>query len=174
MFRKKLLPVAAAVGALAVAPGAAQAQTTDEVAGTTVGSLSLSVTTPATAMLNFTPGQTATASGAVMVTSTGPWYLKVADGGAATAGRMKRQHVAVTCETGTNELASALRVTGTPTLGGTSLGVVNIGATATNIASGTLSDVVTTSYSQPIGATEKLTTGCVYKLTATYTVTATA
>jgi hypothetical protein len=172
MSRKTFLAAATTIGALAFAP-AAQAQTTDLVSGTTVGSLSLAVSTPASAMLNFTPGNTATAAGAITVTSTGPWFLKVADNGDATAGKMKRQNVSEVCEDGTDELASSLTVTGTPVVGtNPSAGPVAIGGSATTIANGALSDVVTTAYSQEIGATEQLQVGCIYNLTATYTVTA--
>src|SRR4051812_23866936 len=83
MFQTRRLAVVglAAVAASAVFAGNEMALTTGDqaVAGTTLSTLSLGVSTPAVPLTNFAPGNTATGSGAVVVTSTNPWTLKAAD-----------------------------------------------------------------------------------------------
>ncbi len=53
------------------------------------------------------------------------------------------------------------------------LAAASLAAPAAAAASGTLSNLVNVSYSQPIGATEQLASGSVYRLTVTWTVSAT-
>ena len=69
-------------------------------------------------------------------------------------------------------LAQALQWSASPSAGGTGSSG-SLSGTSTVAASGTLSNVVTMNYSQQIGALEQLTTGSVYGLTVTLTVSST-
>jgi hypothetical protein len=140
---------------------------TQPVSGTTSSVLGISVS-GAVALTNFAPGQTATGSGSVTVTSTGPWVLRIQDTAAGNPGHLQR----TTGSTGATELAQALQWQTSPTLGGTG-GSGTLSGSAAVAASGTLSDVVNVSYSQPIGSTEQLAAGSVYSLTVTWTISAT-
>jgi hypothetical protein len=138
------------------------------VSGTTLNVLGLAVSAPVV-LTNFAPGQTATGTGVVTVVSTGPWVLRTHDGGAsATAGRMLR----TTGSGGAAALAQALHWSAAPTLGGTGASG-NLTGSSVVASSGTLSDVVNVSFSQPIGASEQLVSGNVYQVTVTWTVSAT-
>src|SRR5919198_4915372 len=123
---------------------------TQPVSGTTTAVLGISVSGPV-ALTNFSPGQTATGSGSVTVTSTGPWVLRVQDAAAGNPGHLQR----TTGSSGATELAQALQWQTSPTLGGSG-GNGTLGGSAAVAASGNLSDVVNVSYSQPIGSTEQL------------------
>ena len=131
-----------------------------------VSALSLTIGTSAT-FSNFRPGQTATGSGSLLATALPPWTLTVADLGAG-AGRMVKS--ATGCAGSDAQLTNALTVTVTGS--GTSAGAKSISATATTVASGSnilAATVLTTNYSQVIPASQTMLTGCVYRLTATYT-----
>jgi hypothetical protein len=158
--------IAAAATALLVLPSAAGADS-QPVSGVVQSTLGISVSGPVV-LTGFAPGQTATGSGSVTVTSTGPWVLRLQDLAGTNPGHMLR-----TAGTGgATALAHALDWAASPTLGGTG-GSGSLSGTATVAASGTLSDLVVMNYSQPIGATEQLTTGSVYGLTVTITVSPT-
>jgi hypothetical protein len=162
------LSILAAVAAAAVLtmPAGAGADS-QPVSGTVLSLLGISVSGPV-ALTNFAPGQTATGSGTVTVTSTGPWVLRLADGDTTNPGHLLR-----TAGTGgASALAQALGWTATPTLGGTG-GSGTLSGTTQVAASGTLSNLINVGYSQTIGATEQLQSGNVYGLTVTWTVSST-
>jgi hypothetical protein len=128
--------------------------------------LSLTIGTPAT-FANFRPGQTATGSGSLVATALPPWTLTVADLGSG-AGHMVKAGTG--CNGSDSQLTNALTVSVTGS--GTSAGTKSIGATPTTVASGSnilVAAVLTTNYSQVIPASQTMLTGCVYSLTATYT-----
>lgn len=132
--------------------------------------LSLAVGSGAT-LSPFRPGQTATGSGALTVTTVLPWTLTVSDGGTG-AGHMVKS--AAGCTGSSAQLTNALSVTVTSAASGfTSAGAKSISASATPVASGStallVATVLATNYAQIIPATQVLLTGCVYTLTATYT-----
>jgi hypothetical protein len=152
--------------AAVVLPAAGKADT-QPVAGTTSSVLGLSLS-GAVALLNFAPGQTATGTGAVTVTSTGPWVLRLHDADATNPGHLLR----TVGTSGASALAQTLQWSSAPTLGGTGASGSLTGSPAL-AASGSLSDLVNVTYTQPIGSTERLATGSVYGLTVTWTISAT-
>jgi hypothetical protein len=173
MRRTFPLAVLVAFGAFsAFAPGAFAADQT--VAGTTAGTLSLSVGTPAAFGTTLSPGTTQTAVGTLLATSTNPsWNLAVRDN-ASTPGKMDALG-GLTCTGSEANLTNALSVNVTG--GGTSAGPVSISGVDQTVASAGGSNpdaplaaaTLTNNYSQTIGSGETLTAGCVYSLTATYT-----
>ena len=81
---------------------------------------------------------------------------------------------AVGCSGSDSSLANPLSVRVSSPLGGvTSAGAVSISGTDTTVASATnqllAANVLTTNYSQVIPSTEVMATGCIYTMTATYT-----
>src|ERR671922_1984515 len=144
-------------------PGVGRADT-QPVSGTTTSVLGISVSGPV-ALTNFAPGQTATGTGSVAVTSTGPWVLRIHDAGTTNPGHMLR----TSGSSGATELAQSLQWSTLATLGGTG-GSGTLSGTQAVAASGNLADVVNVTYTQPIGSTERLATGSVYGLTVTWTI----
>jgi hypothetical protein len=114
------------------------------------------------------PGQTSTGSGTVTVVSTGAWVLRVSDGGTSHPGHLLR----TSGTTGADFLAAALGWSTSPLLGGTG-GSGTLSGTPAVAATGALANVVTVTYSQPVGASEQLAFGAGYGLTTTWTVSAT-
>jgi hypothetical protein len=159
-----------ATGALA-SPAFAAQSSGELVSGTTLGTLALTGTS-ATFTTNFTPGGTATATGLLTATNTAASStLTVGDSGAAPAGHMRA--TGGTCTGSDADLTNALttNVTGT---GITSSGVTAIpaAASAATVATAAVpiaAKALTTNYSQSIPAAQVMLTGCVYTLTATYT-----
>jgi hypothetical protein len=142
-----------------------------QVSGATIASMSLAVG-PATAFTtNFSPGNTATAASTLTGTDTSPsWILQVQDNGTG-AGKMVS---GAGCTNSEATLQNPLAVNVTTPLGGaTSAGSVSISGSAQTVSSATTAPLAatpfTTSYSQNILSTESMQTGCVYSLTATYT-----
>jgi hypothetical protein len=172
MFQTRRLVVAglATVAATAALAGSASAATTGDqaVAGTTLSTLSLGVSTPAVPLTNFSPGSIATGTGAVVVTSTNPWTLKAADS-AGHAGHLAA--AALGCTGSEASTANPLSVTTTGLLGSSSsAGAVSLSGTAQNVATGSFADTLTNAYSLVLGNTETMLTGCAYSTTITYTV----
>ncbi len=180
MFRKEsqvFVRLAAALTVLAgmglFASPALAVSVGENVTGTTLGSLSLTAGTGAVFATNFSPGNTATASGALTATDTNSsWTLQVKDTASSNAGKMAA--AAVGCSGSDANLANPLQVTVSSPLGGvTSAGAVSISGTNQTAASATsqllAANVLTTNYSQTIPSSEVMLTGCVYSLTATYT-----
>jgi hypothetical protein len=122
----------------------------------------------AVALTGLGPGQTSTGIGTVTVVSTGAWVLRVSDSGAAHPGHLLR----TTGTTGADFLATALGWSTSPLLGGTGASGT-LSGTPVVAASGALANVVTVTYSQPVGASELLAFGNTYGLTTTWTVSAT-
>jgi len=152
--------------------GPAMAATAGElVQGTTLGTLALSGSA-ATFTTNFDPGGTATASGLLTATNTAASStLTVGDAGTG-AGHMIKT-VGVTCTGSDAQLTNALttNVTGT---GVTSSGAKSIPASGSPVTVATAAAPIsaaalTTAYSQAIPAAQVMLTGCVFSLTATYT-----
>lgn len=171
--------------AMAVCPVGSVCTSGEVVAGTTLSSIALSasgtVGTPV-AFTNFAPGNTATGSGALTAVDTNPtWTLQVQDLGTG-AGKMVQ--TGGTCTGSASQLTNALRVgvtapaSGLPTGTGVSVSSpVTLSGTAQSLAtnaSGTAGqllngNVFTTNYSVAIPSSDAMTAGCVYGLTATYT-----
>ena len=160
--------VVAAIGILAAPAGAA----TELVTGTTLGTLSLANGTGAV-LSPFAPGQTGTGTGSLIATDTSPsWTLSVKDTAASNAGHMAAG--ATGCTGSDPSLTNALGVSVTSALGGVnSAGQKSVSGTDQAVASATnqllAANVLTTNYQQVIPSTQVMITGCIYSLTATYT-----
>jgi hypothetical protein len=171
MFKTRRLIVGlAAVAACAAFAGSASAANltgNQIVGGTTLSTLSLGVSTPAVTLSNFGPGQTASGSGNVVVTSTNPWSLTASD--STNGGHMAA--VALGCTGSEATTSHALSVATTGLLGGTtSDGPVSLSGTDQEVAHGSFADTLTNAYSLLIDPTEVMLTGCAYNTTITYTV----
>jgi len=167
------IAISAAVATGVTATPGLAAVGTELVQGTTLASLSLSAGTGASFSTGFTTGGTATSSGALTATDTSlSWTLQVKDTASSNPGHMAA--AASGCSGSDASLANPLSVQVTSPLGGvTSAGSVSISGTNQTVASATsqllAANVFTTNYTQVIPSTEVLRTGCVYSLTATYT-----
>jgi hypothetical protein len=143
-----------------------------QVSGTTLSELSLTPGPAAAFTTNFSPGNVASASSSLTATDTSPsWTLTVQDNGTG-AGKMVAG--ATGCTNSEATLQNPLAVDVTSSLGGvTSAGSVSLSGSAQTVASATAAPlaatVFTTAYSQTILSSEAMVTGCVYSLTATYT-----
>lgn len=162
--------------AMALAAGsepAVAATATQQVSGTALGILAIASVTPATFTTGFQAGSTATATGSLLTTDTSPsWTLSVEDTATGAPGHMVAG--ATGCSGSASSLQNPLAVTVTSVLGGaTSAGAVSISGTNQTVSSATnqllAASIFTTNYSQTFAADEALRTGCVYGLTATYT-----
>lgn len=159
-----------ALGAFA-GPALAASSAGELVSGTTLGTLALSGSS-ATFTTNFNPGGTATANGLLTATNTAASStLTVGDAGTG-AGHMVKT-VGATCTGSDAQLTNALTtdVTGT---GFTSAAVKAIPASTSPVTVATAAAPIsaaalTTAYSQAIPGSQVMLTGCVYTLTATYT-----
>jgi hypothetical protein len=162
---------AASAGSASAACVAGVCTDTQQVLGTPLSTLALGVPAPPiVSFLTFGPGQTSSASGTVLVTSTNAWTLSAHD--AVNAGHMARSAVSPLCPAGsTAQTANQLSVTstGTGALGTASAGAKTIAGTATQIANGTVTDTVTNAFGITVGAAEPMATGCTYATTVTYT-----
>ena len=174
----KVAVAATAIGVFGLMPSTAAAvEVGDTVTGTTLGTLSLTVGTGATFGTTLAPGTTPTATGALTATSTNPsWTLSVQDNLAVVDGTPGTMQAAagVTCDNGVAELPNATNVTVTSAVPGvTSAGQKAISGSAQTVASASsallAANVFTTDYSVAIPAGTALEAGCVYSMTATYT-----
>jgi hypothetical protein len=174
-----------ASSASAVCPVGSVCTSGEVVAGTTLSSIALSasgtVGTPV-AFTNFAPGNTATGSGALTAVDTNPtWTLQVQDLGTG-AGKMVQ--TGGTCTGSAAQTTNALKVgvtaptSGLPTGTGVTVnpavtlsGTVQTLATNTTGTGGQLlnGNVFTSNYSLVIPTSQVMAAGCVYGLTATYT-----
>jgi hypothetical protein len=173
-IRFAALSLLAALLPLAVGAGSAEAATTtQQVSGTSLGVLAIAAGLPAAFTTGFQSGSTATTTGLITVTDTSPsWSLAVQDAATGTPGHMVA--AATGCSGSESSLSNPLSVNLTSLLGGvTSTGPTSISGTSQTVASATnqllAATIFTANYSQTIGAAEVLHTGCVYSLTATYT-----
>lgn len=171
----RVVAVLFSVAGMGLLASPALAITTGEtVTGTTLSSLSLTAGTGA--ILNptqFSPGNTATGTGALTAVDTSPtWHLQVEDTAATNPGKLAA--AALGCTGSDANLADPLQVSVSSVLPGvTSDPAVSLSGANQEVASASsqllAADVFTTNYSQPIPSTEVMLSGCVYSLTATYT-----
>jgi hypothetical protein len=169
-----LLSLIVAVVVLAAGPGAAGAASSNQVvSGTTLGTLAIAAVPAATFTTGFQAGSTATTTGVLTLTDTNPsWTLSVNDAATGTPGHMVA--AAVGCSGSESSLQNPLSVNVTSPLGGaTSAGAVSVSGSSQTVSSATsqllAASVFTANYSQTIASGESLLAGCVYSLTATYT-----
>jgi hypothetical protein len=163
----------AASAVLALGSGAAHAaQGTQAITGIPLEVIAIAGT-PTAFSTGFAAGQTATTTGTLVATDTNPGFnLTVQDTASAHPGHMVAAGTGCTGSVGS--LLNPLSVSVTSPLGGVhSDGPVGISGAAQAVASATAAplaaSVLTTNYSQTLAAGEDLLTGCVYSLTATYT-----
>lgn len=180
-MRKTRHTIAAALAtaaALAAFTGSAFAASgTQQVTGTTLGTLALGVpATPAVLDQTFNPGYTASNSvpAALVVTSTTGWTLTVAD--AANNGHLLANTLNPACGTSEPQTNNQLKV---KTSGGTSatnvaapvtVAAPAAGTTGAQVASGTLANTLTAAYTLLIDPTEQMQTLCDYATTVNWTV----
>jgi hypothetical protein len=163
---------AATLTLLAGATGAGAASTTQPVSGTALETIAIAVT-PAAFTTNFRAGSTATTTGVLTATDTNAsWSLAVHDTATSNPGHMGA--AALGCSGSEAKLENPLSVSVTSVLEKvTSAGAVSISGSPQTVASSTSQPLaaapLTTNYSQTINSGETLLTGCVYSLTATYT-----
>jgi len=169
-----LLCALAGTCALGLSAGPAYAISTGEsIAGTSLSTLALVAGTGAIFGTNFGPGYTPTATGALTAVDTNPsWTLQVKDAATAHPGHMTAAGTG--CAGSDAYLTNPLDVTVTSLLTGvTSAGQIAISATNQTVASASnqlLGDaILTTNYAQVIPSSQDMLLGCVYSLTATYT-----
>jgi hypothetical protein len=172
MFTTKFTATLAVSILLALSSASARAaSTTQPVAGTSLGVLAIASGGPAA--LTLQAGSTATATSTLIATDTNPSYaLTVQDAATGDPGHMTAATLG--CSGSEANLVNPLSVEVTSLLGGAhSAGAVSISGTAKTVSSATnqllAANVLTTNYSQTVASTETLLTGCVYNLTATYT-----
>jgi hypothetical protein len=160
----RMLSVGAIAALLLPATAMAATSSTSTVSGLVGSELSVSVSTPPPAMA-LTHAVNGTTTAALTIVSTTPWTLKVSDAGATTPGYLDK----VNCMTSaalTGSLVNALQWANTAD--GTKSGALS--ATAATVATGTLGGAVSVLFTQTLGASEALTSGDCYQLTATWTV----
>ncbi|MFL5843590.1 MAG: hypothetical protein ACJ762_02780 [Solirubrobacteraceae bacterium] len=177
MKLRSLIVVAGTTAAFAAAAPSSMAAGVDlSVSGTTLGSLALTVSTPAVFATNFSPGNTASASGIVLATSTSPsWTLTAEDAGTG-AGKMIAGAGACTGSDATLTNALKLTVNGAALTGSQSAGQKTLSATPQTVAQATTGSLLpiaaaplTVAYSQVIPTSQVMTEGCIYSLTTTFT-----
>jgi hypothetical protein len=176
MIRRILGPLSlAAVGALvACLPAPAVAASSNQVvSGTSLGVLAIAATPATSFTTGFQAGATATTSGLLTLTDTNPsWTLSVSNATASNPGHMAAASVG--CSGSEASLQNPLSVNVTSLLGGaTSAGPVSISGSPQTVSTATnqllAANLFTANYSQTIESSETLLAGCVYSLTATYT-----
>jgi hypothetical protein len=164
----------AMIAPLASAAGPANAASaTQIVSGTSLGVLAITATPTSAFTTGFQAGSTANTSGLLTLTDTNPsWNLTVKDAATSNPGHMAASTLG--CSGSESSLQNPLSVSVTSLLGGVNAaGPVNISGSPQTVASATnqllAASILTANYSQPINASETLLAGCVYSLTATYT-----
>jgi hypothetical protein len=168
------LTLLATISLLAIdACPATAASATQAVSGTSLGVLAIAATPATTFTTGFQAGSTATTTGLLTVTDTNPsWSLTVNDAATGDPGHMAAGTLG--CSGSESSLQNPLSVGVTSLLGGvSSAGPVNISGAPQTVASATnqllAASILTANYSQTINSSETLRSGCVYSLTATYT-----
>jgi hypothetical protein len=167
------LAVLGTAAALAIPAASAMAVSTPEIlSGTTAGTLAIAAGSPVLFSTNFSPGNTATQTGAVTATDTSPsWSLKAKDAGAG-AGHMVA--AAVGCTGSDAQLSNATQVSLTSVLPGvTPDAAISLSGTDQQVASATsqllAANVLVTHYSINIPSVQTMLTGCIYSQNVTYT-----
>jgi hypothetical protein len=181
MSRKDLFSaprfVAALISVAAMGLFAAPAfaiSTGETVTGTSLSELSLTAGTGAVLATNFSPGNTASSTGALTATDTSnSWTLQVKDTASSNAGKMQAVG-GPTCTGSDAVLTNPLTVSVTSLLPGVnSAGTVSLSGTNQTVASASnqllAANLFTTNYSQVIPSGQVMLAGCVYTLTSTYT-----
>lgn len=178
-MKKRSLVVAGAAAAALLTPAAASATQhtlSQAVSGTTATSIALSVPTAAAFATNFAPGNTANSTGGtITAVSTSPSWTLAAKDGATLGANGKMDAAATGCANSAAELANALSLSVVPAVANAAITSTTRSLTGADqtVASATAaplaSTVFNTNFSQTIGASELLQAGCVYSLTATYT-----
>jgi hypothetical protein len=153
------------------------------VSGTALSSLALTVGTPATFGTSFAPGVSGDQStgGALVVTDTSPsWHLSVQDQGSGAGHLVADTTLSPlnACNASESQLGQAVSVTVSPAIANplasfNSDGSVTLSHAAAEVANASsqllANDILNSTYSQSIGSSEALSAGCIYDLTATYT-----
>jgi hypothetical protein len=143
-------------------------------AGLAAPAHALGISVPSSASLGaLSPGTTAS-SPAVSVTLSGivlPWTLTVAPDTSDTPGRMRQS--GGTCTGSATALGSPLRVATASTLHTATIDrpTYDLAAGGAQIAHGTATDVLSLIYSQLVTTGERVTTGCTYSVSLTFTLT---
>jgi hypothetical protein len=148
------------------------ASTSQPVTGTALETIAIAAA-PATFTTNFRAGATATTTGVLTATDTNAsWNLTVSDAAVGSPGHMIA--AVAGCSGSEAKLENPLSVSVTSSFGKViSAGAVSISGSSQTVASSTseplAAGLLSTNYSQTINSGETLLTGCVYSLTATYT-----
>lgn len=176
MARRYLAAVVLAGAACGVQAGPALALD-QVVSGTTLSTLALTAATPASFGTTLAPGATVNSTGGTLTaTSTSPsWNVTVQDQAVGTPGHLVAGGVG--CTGSAANLANAASVNVSPAVANgsiTSAGATAVSGAAQQVISAAnvllSATVFNTAFSQVIGSSELLTAGCVYSLTATYTI----
>src|SRR4051812_27435939 len=140
------------------------------------GALALGISVPATSVGNLKPGTTSQSSQQNIVVSGLPtegWSLRVDDpAGAATDGHMLRSNL---CTLGVTSLASPLHLSFRGGLISTGIDRPEYDLDSLSnpvVAHGSTPDTFKVQFSQAVGASEALASGCGYSLTIRYTLSA--
>jgi hypothetical protein len=126
---------------------------------------------------SLTPGaSSSSAGGTLTAVNTSPsWQISAKDGGTSGDGRMDKDGAVPACATSAPDLANPVSLSVVPavTNNATTSTTRNLSGTDQVVAQATLvplaATVFNTNSSQTVGSAEALATGCVYKLTTTYT-----
>jgi hypothetical protein len=177
---KAILTGAAALAAAALACPAAALALDQPVTGTTTSSIGLSAPTTAAFGVSLSPGSTVDSTGGtVTAVDTSPsWTITVKDGAASGAnGKMDASTPGVgSCLHSPNELTNALSVSVVPAVTNNAIASTTrtLSSVDQAVASATAvplaANVFTTTFTQAVGSTEALQAGCIYTMTATYTI----
>lgn len=160
------------VALAAFGDSALAATTTSTLTGTVQPTIAIGVgTVPLPFTTGFYPGGTATSTGTLVVTDTSATPTLTVQDATSTTNYGHMQAAATGCTGSEAFLANPLQVTvsGTPF---TSAGPVSLSHSATTVATASApvaAVVLTTGYQQAINSTENLLAGCLYSVTATYT-----
>jgi len=177
---RSLAVAGTAVAALAFPASSLAVGTTDTVAGTTLGSLSIAVGVNPGFGTAFAPGASLTDNGTLIITSTNPTWTLQAKDSVGTSGTAPGKLKAITpgtalCANSEDNLQNALGVHVTAT-GVTDPGAISLTGALQDVAKATVAaplpiaaGTLNTAYSQSIGTGETLAAGCVYTADVSYT-----
>ena len=190
---RSLVVAGVAVSALAAAPAAMAGPGDQLVSGVGATSLSINASTPVVFGTLFTPnGNDYTGTGTVSALSTATtWHLNVKDGDASPTGHMKAVSgvdltglgslgltSTSTCNKSEAQLRDAPRISATGLPGtGVTTHTVTLSDTDQPLADSSTVilplTVATTTFTQKVYSDESVQTGCLYRVTASYTMSAT-
>ncbi len=163
LHRERILAAGAALVALALPSTAHAADSTSQVAGVVGTELSLAVAAPS--VMAFSHASPSTASSLVTVTSTqASWTLSISDNNTgANAGKLLK-----TAGLGAASVGSPLAAALQWSPDGTTFS--DLTGTPATVGTGSLIDTKTVTFRQALNATEDVSAGDTYALTAKYTV----